>query len=125
MRQIGSYDRADPGGTNLGWWMQGRVVAETSMVGNLVTLADGETQKPAEYLTDMKSIQKYVQSDGNPASGRDKVIVIFVFDGTVFGQIRGGDIVTFQGVRYNVNTPLYPQFVAGSCVSLACACNPI
>jgi len=117
MRQQANYIR----GQGLGTWLSERVLAENAGIGNSVTLADGSTAL-AEYLTTPKDIQKYVQSDGDLSTGRSKVVCVFVFDGSAYGKVNSGDILTFQGIKYSVSEPLFPQFVNNVCVSLACAC---
>ena len=88
-------------------------------LGNDVTLANG-TKLRAEYLTEMREIQKYVVLDGEQ-QGRGKVVVVFVFDGSAYGLIQGGDPFTFMGDTYRAETPIYPRFKDNVCTELAVA----
>ena len=108
-----------------GQWLQQMQAQDIAAAGSLVTLADGVTQRPAMYLTDMRSIQKYLQPDGGGEGGRGMIVCVFVFDGTVYaeGLIRVGDTLTFEGVKYSVEEPFYQSLVGGVCVDFAVPCG--
>lgn len=119
MKQIGNWDRS---GGHIGQWAQNAMAAVPALIGSDVTLADGLTVVKAEYITDEKLYQKYVPGDGQ-LPGRSKIDAVFVFAGTLYGTIHGGDTLMFNAVRHVANTPLWPQFTGNVCTTLAVPCD--
>jgi len=101
--------------------MAKRVAALIKANGNTVILPDGSTPKAVPCVTE-KDIQKYVTSDGADPGGRGKVVAVFVFDGSMIGKINPGDTLTWQNVRYCVQTPMYPRMKGDVGIELAVAC---
>ena len=100
--------------------MASRMAARISANGQTVTLANGNTA-PALYVNDPKEFQKLVTIDGD-MPGRSKVVCNFVFAGTLYGTVNGGDILTYNGRRYTVDSPVWPVFDQDVCIQLIVSC---